>query len=51
MLPFFAKLPRCLVGIEACNNSHFWARKLAGWTYDRTAQCWRRAERSPTDTN
>jgi transposase len=51
MLPFFAKLPRCLVGIEACNNSHFWARKLAGWTYDCTAQCWRRAERSPTDTN
>lgn len=21
MLPFFAKLPPCLVGIEACNNS------------------------------
>lgn len=28
MLPFFAKLPRCLVGIEACNNSHYWAREL-----------------------
>ena len=29
MLPFFAKLPRCLVGIEACNNSHYWARELS----------------------
>ena len=28
MLPFFAKLPPCLVGIEACNNSHYWAREL-----------------------
>ncbi|WP_137681744.1 IS110 family transposase [Aurantiacibacter suaedae] len=28
MLPFFAKLRRCLVGIEACNNSHYWAREL-----------------------
>ncbi len=26
MLPFFAKLPPCLIGIEACNNSHYWAR-------------------------
>ena len=24
MLPFFAKLPPCLIGIEACNNSHYW---------------------------
>ncbi len=23
MLPFFAKIPRCLIGIEACNNSHY----------------------------
>lgn len=28
MLPFFAKLPRCLIGIEACNNAHYWARAL-----------------------
>ena len=26
MLPFFAKLPPCLVGIEACGTSHYWAR-------------------------
>ncbi len=28
MLKFFAKLPRCLVGIEACASSHYWAREL-----------------------
>src|SRR3546814_6049293 len=28
VIQFFAKLPRCLVDIEACNNSHHWARAL-----------------------
>lgn len=28
MLPFFAKLPACLVGMEACGTSHYWAREL-----------------------
>ena len=28
VLPFFAKLPSCLVGIEACGTSHHWAREL-----------------------
>jgi len=28
MLPFFAKLPSCLVGIEACGTSHHWALEL-----------------------
>ena len=28
MLPFFAKLPACLVGMEACGTSHHWAREL-----------------------
>ena len=28
VLPFFAKLPPCLVGIEACGTSHHWAREL-----------------------
>ena len=28
MLVFFARLPRCLVGIEACGTSHYWAREL-----------------------
>lgn len=28
VLPLFAKLPPCLVGIEACGTSHHWAREL-----------------------
>jgi transposase len=29
VLPFFRKLPPCLVGMEACGTSHHWARELA----------------------
>ncbi len=32
LLPFFERLPPCLVGIEACATSHFWARELANRT-------------------
>lgn len=28
MLPFFEKLPPCLVAIEACGTLHHWAREL-----------------------
>src|SRR6201994_904445 len=28
VLTFFQKLPRCLVGIEACASSHHWSREL-----------------------
>ena len=28
MLPFFEKLPPCLIGAEACGTSHHWAREL-----------------------
>src|SRR5271163_1601258 len=28
VLAFFAQLPRCLIGMEACAGAHFWARKL-----------------------
>ena len=34
MLPFFAKLTPCLIGIEACNNSHYWARELSALGHD-----------------
>ena len=34
VLAFFEKLPRCLVGIEACNTSHFWARELIALGHD-----------------
>lgn len=29
VLPFFANLPPCLVGMEACGGAHCWARGLA----------------------
>lgn len=25
---FFAELPRCLIGMEACSSSHYWAKVL-----------------------
>src|SRR5262249_24303821 len=28
VLPFFAKLAPCLIGIEACASAHYWAREL-----------------------
>jgi transposase len=30
VLPFFKKLPGCLVGIEACATAHHWGRQLIG---------------------
>ncbi len=30
VLPFFRKLPGCLVGMEACATAHHWARQLTG---------------------
>src|SRR5271154_4865939 len=31
MLEFFADLPACLVGMEACPSAHHWGRELAGF--------------------
>ena len=28
VLPYFAQLPACLVGVEACGGAHHWAREL-----------------------
>ncbi len=28
VLPFFEDLPPCLVGLEACGTSHYWARRF-----------------------
>jgi transposase len=28
MMAFFAQLPQCLIGMEACGGSHYWARRL-----------------------
>ena len=29
VLPFFANLSHCLVGLEACGGAHYWAREIA----------------------
>lgn len=34
MLKFFAQLPSCLIGIEACASSHYWARELIALGHD-----------------
>ena len=34
MLKFFAKLLPCLIGIEACASSHYWARELVALGHD-----------------
>jgi transposase len=30
VLPFFANLAHCRIGMEACGSAHYWARKLLG---------------------
>ncbi len=34
MLDFFAKLPPCLVGMEACATAHYWGRELRKLGHD-----------------
>lgn len=34
MLPFFSKLPPCLIGVEACATAHHWARTLAAMGHE-----------------
>jgi transposase len=34
MLTFFASLPPCLIGIEACAGAHYWARELIKLGHD-----------------
>jgi transposase len=34
VLSYFAKLPPCLVGMEACATAHFWARELVRLGHD-----------------
>jgi transposase len=34
VLSFFAKLPPCLVGMEACATAHYWAREIAKRGHD-----------------
>lgn len=34
VLPFFADLERCLIGMEACGSAHHWARQLEALGHD-----------------
>lgn len=34
VLPFFRRLPPCLVGMEACATSHHWAREISQFGHD-----------------
>ena len=34
VLPFFAKLEPCLIGIEACSSAHYWGRELTALGHD-----------------
>jgi transposase len=34
VLRFFGGLARCIVGLEACGGSHFWAREIAAFGHD-----------------
>ena len=40
VLAFFSRLPRCLVGMEACATAHYWARELRALGHEvRLAFC------------
>lgn len=34
LLTFFARLPPCLIGMEACSSAHHWARELARFGHE-----------------
>src|SRR5690554_6354271 len=34
LLAFFAQLPPCLIGMEACSGAHYWARELSKLGHD-----------------
>src|SRR5208283_3141139 len=34
VLAFFAKLPPCLIGMEACATAHYWAREITKLGHD-----------------
>jgi len=34
VMPFLANLPECLIGLEACGGSNYWARKISTLGHD-----------------
>ena len=39
LVSFFASLPPCLVGMEACAGAHHWARVLGGLGHNVRLMC------------
>ena len=39
VLEFFANLPACLVGLEACAAAHYWARELTKLVQVQVTSC------------
>jgi hypothetical protein len=50
VLPFFQKVPPCLVGIEACASSHYWSRELRGHYGRRSCEPHQQAEHMAAPT-
>lgn len=34
LLPYFAQLPQCLIGLESCGSAHYWQRELSKLGHD-----------------
>ncbi len=52
VLEFFAQLPACVIGIEACGGAHYWGRELTGymeWHLERYAEYLRGKEEASRD--
>ena len=48
VLAFFSRLPRCLVGMEACATAHYWARELSAlMASDRSSDAGSRTPSGP----
>ena len=39
VLTFFARLPSCLIGLEACATAHYWARELRSVGHEVRGSC------------
>jgi transposase len=42
-LAFFSRIPRCVVGLEACATAHYWARELGALSRAIAAELAKRA--------
>ena len=51
VLPFFKKLPACLIGIEACATSHHWSRELQALGHTVRLMPHQQAEHMTAPTN